>query len=113
VALVTQDGRSRGEYDVARYRAPGAKRPGRPRVLRVTRRGAVLRVTWKAARPADRHEVRVRLGDGRRLFYRTRRNTLEVPRVRPSVSARISVRGVLDSGMTGRPAVKRAKPKAG
>jgi hypothetical protein len=55
----------------------------------------------------------VRLGDGRRLFYRTRRNTLTVPRVRQNVGARISIRGVLDSGMTGRSAVTRAKHKAG
>ena len=55
----------------------------------------------------------MRLGDGRRLFYRTRRNTVGVPHVRPSLGARISIRGVLDSGMTGRPAVTRAKRKAG
>ena len=112
VALVTQDGRSRGEYEVARYRAPGVQRPGRPRALGVKRRGTTLRLAWKAARPADEHEVRVRLADGRRLLFRTRRSSLVVPHVKRGVGARVSVRGVLDSGMIGRPATARER-KAG
>jgi hypothetical protein len=108
VALVTQHGRSRGEYEVTRYEAPGAQRPGRARALRVTRRGSKLRIAWRAARPADEQEVRVRLSDGRRLLFRTRRNTLAVPRVKRGVGARVSVRGVLHNGTVGRPTAARA-----
>jgi len=108
VALVTQNGRSRGEYEVASYRAPGVRRPSRPRHLRVARRGAKLRISWRAARPADAHQVRVRLADGRRLLFRTRRSTLVVPRVKRGVRARVSVRGVLDIGLAGRAATRRA-----
>jgi hypothetical protein len=109
VALVTQDGRPRGEYEVARYRAPGIQRPSRPRALRVTRRGTSLRVSWKPARPADAHEVRVRLADGRRLLYRTRRDSLVVRRAGRRLGAAVSVRGVLAAGLTGSAAKARAR----
>jgi hypothetical protein len=108
VAIVKQDGQIRDELTVARYRAPGPRRPSRPRQLRVTRRGATLRLAWRAARRADIHEVRVRLGDGRRLLARTHRETLIVRKVRRGVSATVRVRGVLDSGLAGRPAKARA-----
>ena len=108
VAVVTQDGRARGEYEVAHYDAPHAQRPGRPRALRVTRRGSRLRVAWKPARPADEQEVRVRLADGRRLLFRTRRHSLTVPHVRRGLAARVSVRGVLRSGMVGAVASHKA-----
>ena len=108
VAIVKQDGQVRDEITVARYQAPGPRRPGRPHSLRVKRRGATLRLAWKAARPADVHEVRVRVSDGRRLIFRTRRHTLSVRGVRPGLGARVSVRGLLDSGIAGRPASARA-----
>ena len=108
VAVVTQDGRARGEYEIARYDAPVAQRPGRPRALRVTRRDSRLRIAWKAARPADEQEVRVRIADGRRLLFRTRRHSLTVPHVRRRLGARVSVRGVLRSGMVGAVASRMA-----
>jgi hypothetical protein len=113
VAIVTQDGQVRDELTVAHYQAPVPKRPARPRSLRVARRGTTLRLAWRSARPADTHEVRVRLGDGRRLFFRTRRHTLAVRGVRRGVRAAVSVRGVLDSGIAGRPATARVGRKAG
>ena len=108
VAIVKQDGQVRDELTVARYQAPGPKRPSRPRALRVKRHGSTLQVAWKAARPADVHEIRVRVGDGRRLLFRTRRHTLRIGGVRRGLGARVSVRGVLDTGIAGRPAVARA-----
>jgi hypothetical protein len=108
VAIVKQDGQVREELTVARYRAPGPRRPARPRHLRVERRGATLRLAWKAARPPAVQEVRVRLSDGRRLLFRTRRHTLTVRGVRRSVQASVRVRGILASGVGGRPAKARA-----
>ena len=107
VALVTQDGRSRGEYEVARYQAPMAQRPSRPRALRVTRRGTALRLAWRAARRADEQEVRLRLSDGRRLVFRTRRDTLTVPGVRRGVRGSVRVRGLTAAGMHGAAATAR------
>ena len=72
------------------------------------RQGSTLRLAWKAARPADLHEVRVRVADGRRLMFRTRRHALTVRGVRRGLAARVSVRGMLDTGIAGRPAVARA-----
>jgi hypothetical protein len=101
VALVTQDGNPRGEYEVARYTAPAARKPARPRGLRVARRHGGLKITWRAAKPADVQQVTVRLADGRRLVRRTRATSLFVPGVRRSVRAHVSVRGILDSGIAG------------
>ncbi len=108
VALVTQDGHARGEFDVTHYRAPSEQRPARPRALRIARRGSTLRLTWSAARHADLHEIRVRLADGRRLTFRTRRPALTVRAVGSRVGAVVSVRGLLDIGLAGRPSVARS-----
>jgi hypothetical protein len=111
VAMVTQDGQPRGEYEVARYAAPGPLRPARPRALRVARRGSTLRLAWKAARPADVQRVTVRLSDGRRLMFRTRRSSLVVRGVPRRGRAVVQVRGVLTAGLVGRPATARVGGK--
>ena len=51
----------------------------------------------------------MRVSDGRRLLFRTRRNTLTVRGVRRGLRAAVSVRGSLDTGVTGRPATARAR----
>ena len=107
VALVKQDGRVRDEFVVARYAAPRAPQPARPKRLRIRRRGQALRVTWRAARPAEAHDVRVTLSDGRRLRLRTRRSQLAVPRVGRHVRGSVTVRGVLAGGRPGKPAIAR------
>jgi hypothetical protein len=109
VAIVRQDGQVRDELTVAHYAAPGPRRPGKPHRLRVARHGTSLRVAWKPGRPAGSQEVRVRLGDGRRLFYRTHRHRLTVRHVRRGVRATVIVRGVMDTGVKGRPAVFRSR----
>ena len=50
----------------------------------------------------------MRLADGRRLLFRTRRPSLAVPHVKRGVAAKVSVRGVLANGLAGRPAHARA-----
>jgi hypothetical protein len=109
VALVKQRGRLRDEIVVARYSAPSAPRPARARHLRIRRRGTALRIRWQAARPADTQEVRVRLDDGRRLRFRTRRPELTVPRVGRRVRGTVNVRGILAAGRPGKAASARLR----
>ena len=100
--------RSRDELTVAHYRAPGREAPEPPARAARERRGSTLRLAWKAARPAAVHEVRVRVADGRRLMFRTSRHTLTVRGVRRNLGAAVTVRGILDTGLAGRPASARA-----
>jgi hypothetical protein len=106
VAVVEQDGQVREELQVARYRSPGAQRPGRVRALSVARRGGSLVLRWRDARGAARHEVAVRLSDGRRLVLPARGARLAVPRVAARTRGVVRVRGVSRDGMRG-PAVRR------
>ena len=69
--------------------------------------GNALRIGWRAARLADTQEVRVRLGDGGRLWFRTRRSSLTVHRVGRRVRGTVTVRGVCAAGRPGKPAVAR------
>ena len=68
------------------------------------RRGGGLRITWKATGTADVHQATVRLRDGRRLVVRTRRSSAFIRGVRREIAGTVSVRGLLDSGVAGRPA---------
>ena len=103
MALVTQDG-ARGEYEVARYTAPSAQRPGRPRGLKLTHRGTRVRISWK---DAGAHEATIRLADGRRLIRHTRKRSLVVSGVTRATTGTVSVRAVRDSGVSGAPARAR------
>jgi hypothetical protein len=87
---VHQNGMLRERLRVARYRAPGRALPGRPRRVRVRRRGSTLRVTWAPATRAVRYRVVVRLSDGRR-------RTFMASRRRRSITMRGVVRGVRGS----------------
>ena len=49
----------------------------------------------------------MQLSDGRRLVFRTRRNTLTVPAVRRGVRGAVRVRGLTAAGMRGTPATAR------
>jgi hypothetical protein len=104
VAVVEQDGHVRDELAVARYRAPGPERPGRVRGLVAKRHGASLHLRWRKARSAARHEVTLRLSDGRRLLLATRRPRLVVPRVGRSTHGVVRVRGLSRDGGRGRTA---------
>jgi hypothetical protein len=106
VAVVEQDGQVREELAVAAYRSPGAQRPGRVRALAVARRGRALVLRWRGARGAARHEVAVRLSDGRRLVLPARGTRLRVPRIAAGTRGTVRVRGVSRDGMRG-PAARR------
>jgi hypothetical protein len=84
VALVEQDGHPRTTLNVASYRAPGTLKPGRPRQLRVKRRGSRVTVSWRARpRGRFRQAVYLRIGDGRRLL-----------RIVPAKRRSVTVRGI-------------------
>jgi hypothetical protein len=84
VALVDQDGHPRTTLNVTSYRAPGMPKPGKPRQLRITRRGARVTVRWRVhdGRPF-RHAVYLKVSDGRRLL-----------RVLPAKRRSVTLRGV-------------------
>jgi hypothetical protein len=92
VALVE----GRGEYEVATYRAPAVKRPGRVRGLQATRH----RVSW---RDGGRHEVRIAHTDGRTTIKRTTKRALTLRNAR-----RVQVRKLAD-GLAGPFSTRRVR----
>ncbi|MCU0313557.1 MAG: hypothetical protein MUC84_05775, partial [Solirubrobacteraceae bacterium] len=72
----------RPRLTLARYVAPGAQPAGAVAGARATLRRGVATVTWRRARGADAHLVRLRLADGRVLVREVRRG------------ARVQVRGL-------------------
>jgi plastocyanin len=107
VAIVSQDGQVRDELTVARYRAPSAAVPGKPRQLRVRRTGRRLVASWRPAAQARRYAVAVRLSDGRRLNIATGQRRMVVRGVRRGVRGSVRVRGLSASTMKGRAASVR------
>ena len=87
---------------VARYRAPGPARAGRPRV-RVTRRGTTLLVRWSGAANVSKWTVLVRQRNGARrvLVLRPGRRSVRVAGVSRVQSGLVTVRGVTRRGAAG------------
>jgi PKD repeat protein len=114
VAIVEQDGVPSAQVAVASYRAPAARRPARPRGVRVTRQGTRVQVGW-AADGAPSHVVTVALSDGRRVVRRVdRARRLVLGDVGRGVRATASVRAVGRNGLlgAGRSARLAARPAA-
>jgi hypothetical protein len=101
VALVEQDGRLRDKITVAGYRAPSARRPGRPAGLRLRRAGSTVVAAWRPSGGARRYQVAARLSDGRRIGLTTRRRRVVVRRAGRKVKATVSVRALSAAGMRG------------
>jgi hypothetical protein len=80
VAAFVQNGLVRGTLPVASFNAPGARRPGRVRHVRIRRRGTRAIVTWSRAARAGRYEIHVHVGDGRSLLYVRRARHLAISR---------------------------------
>ena len=98
VATVEQDGQLRAKLVVAHYRAPGASKPRKVAGLKARRAGGNIVATW---RKAGQVEVRATLGDGRRIYQRTRGHRLTLKHAK---SATITVRGLSADGVAGAPA---------
>jgi hypothetical protein len=96
MALVEQDGAPRGNLRVGSYTAPPRPRPGKPRALRVTRRGKRVTIRWRPPRRGFRHAVHVRLSDGRRLLrvVPARRRSVVIRRVARRTRGSVKVTGL-------------------
>lgn len=109
VAIVTRHGIPRVQMTVAHFKAPGPLLPGRPRHVRLRRRGTKLVVRWKAAPRARRYAVAWALRDGRRQAKIVRGHRLRIRGVPGIDAGRIKVAGLRRDNVAG-PAA-RAKLK--
>lgn len=103
---------------VARYRAPGPPKPGRPGRLRIKRSNGNVTVRWASVKGAQGYSVRVTGSDGRREVYfpSARRPQIRIPTVAPTTRLKLRVAGWMGTTkITGRvrsttvPARKAAK----
>lgn len=96
VAVVEQNGVPRREMVLGSYLAPAARRPGRPRFVRVRRVGGSARVTWGSAPRAARYVVRIRLREGTsKLFVLGGdKRSLRIPGVPAATSGSVTVAGL-------------------
>ena len=101
IALIERGGLPEDQRVVDRFRA-GSRRPGRPARVRVRRRRGVAIVRFSRSRRAVRHEVRVRISDGRTLLFLPRRpRTIRVGGVARRDRVTATVRGLDAAGRTG------------
>ena len=106
VATVVRDGVPDRPRTVARFRAASAPRARPPRRVRVRRRGLRRIVSWSGPR-ASGYRVSVRLSDGRRLLFFTRRRKVTIRPVLRGTRVRPSVRAYDALGRPGREATLR------
>ena len=108
LALVSRDGRPAGvSRRVASFHT-GARRPPRPRRVRIRKAGYTRRISW-AGRRTLLYTVDVRTGDGRHLRY-TRpgsRRRVSVPRVPRGKHIRVAITATSKQGVASRPARAR------
>ena len=110
-AIVLREGLPRTKIQVARYRAPGPTLPGRPRGLRLRRRGSRLVVSWGGVPGARRYGVAWKLRDGRRAASTTRRHRFAIRGVPGIDAGRVTVAGLRADGVAGRLARARLKAR--
>jgi hypothetical protein len=95
---------------VARYSAPAPRRPGRPRRLRVTRRGAALLVRWRAAPGARAYAVTVRARNAPAILRVTRRRSVRIRGLARHARGTVLVGGLRAGTRTG-PQARRRIPR--
>jgi hypothetical protein len=103
VAIISHHGVVTRQLQVARFRALGPLRPGRPGHLRISRRGQTLVASWRAAPHATRYAVTVTLGGGgRRLFLLpASRHSLRVAGVPLTFGGTVRVTGLSAANVVG------------
>jgi hypothetical protein len=111
-AVIEEDGLPRETRKVTSYLAPPPQRPARPRGLRVRRRGATLRITWRDDQISRTYNIVVTTSDGQRRLIRRPfgAQSATVRGVARDDRAVVEVRGMKLDGTEGKPAVKRLKP---
>ena len=113
VALVEQNRTPRATLTVASFRAPGPKKPGRPRSLHVKRRRSRLIVSWRPNPPGFRHAVYLVLSNKRRIvqIVPARRHSFTLKGVSKRVGAKVLVVGLTAGNGKGPAARAAIKPK--
>jgi PKD repeat protein len=109
VAEVLQGGNPRANLKVATYSAPRVA-PGKPRSLKLRRKGSGLLATWGAAPGATGYAVQVTLSDGRRIPILTPKRTVTIPGFAKTENATVSVAGYRLQGFNGPAAKASLKP---
>jgi hypothetical protein len=104
IAQVTQDGKPRDNVKVASFVAKADRMPARPRV-KLTRRGAFVRIGWKSN--ADHVDISYRTADGasKLVAGRKARGAIRVRATRMTVT----VRGLRADGRAGKPTTRKVK----
>jgi hypothetical protein len=96
VALIEQDGQPRTNLTVGSYRAPGPPKPGKPRNVKIVRKGSRLTVSWRPNPSGFRHAVYFQLGDKRRIVQvlSAKRRSYTLKGVSSKTSAKVKVTGL-------------------
>ncbi len=105
-AQVTAGGVPVEQPVVARYRAPGPPRPGRPGTLTARRRGETVTVRWPRLKGAKGYRVGVTGRDGRKElhFVTAKQRSVQIRIVAPTTALRVTVAGWITApSITGRP----------
>ncbi len=111
IATVLSSGLPRQSNSVAVYEAPKPIKLGKPRKLRVRRKGTRLVVSWRKVVGAKGYAASILLKDGRRLSELTKRPKLTVKQVPGIDSAKIRVAAVKADNTPGGTAKATLKPK--
>jgi len=91
-ALVASDGLPSPAVVVARFRAPGPDRPGRPGRVRLRRgKGQTLKVTWPRVRGADGYSLLITGSDSRRQKRIVVKPGVTLKTVRSTTSLKVAV----------------------
>jgi ELWxxDGT repeat protein len=107
VAVVTDHGIQSQSLIVARYAAPGPKRPARPRHLRVSHHGYTLNVSWTPVAGATMYEVLVEAADGGRETAIVHDHRARIVGIEPGLRGNVLVDGVSVEGRRGSTASRR------
>lgn len=114
VAMVQQGGRPRDNLTAGSYRAPGMARPGKPRSLKLARRGSRIVVSWKPRPRGFRHALHFSLSDGTQKVHVVgpKRRSYTLKRVPRNARVTATVTGLTaanSKGPTARASIKPAR----
>jgi hypothetical protein len=96
-AEVSSGGMPVSSQIVARYGAPGPRKPGRPGRVKLARKRGTVVVTWPRLAGARGFLIRVKGSDGRRMTYlaNAKRRRVAIALVGPSTRIDVSVAGYI------------------
>jgi Concanavalin A-like lectin/glucanases superfamily/PKD domain len=101
LALIVENGIVRRSIVVARYRAPGPSRPGRPGNVRVAHHGTTVSASWSSAAGAADYAIILTTSDGERTLQVTRKRTFKFTGITRSAHGSVTVMAFSATGLTG------------